>query len=197
MEKVILNIGCGQSRIPGSVGVDRKPIQNFVDVVHNLDALPYPFPDNYADEIHLYHVLEHLHNPLEKMEEFHRILKPGGKLHMKVPHFSSWGAWTDITHIRPFGYFSFDYFRPDHPFHFYTDKIFAFEHRKIKYSGAYPNKGVYADHIHPSVCKWYLKPVVRFFNWLIALSPKVFERGWWALIGGATEIEFIMRKVAE
>src|SRR5687768_1431325 len=109
--KKIVNLGCGKVRIPNSVGVDRVKIDKYVDVVHDLDIVPYPFKSNSVDEIHFYHVLEHLHQPMKKLEEIHRILKPGGVLHMRVPHFSSMGAFTDLTHVRPFGYFSFDCFR--------------------------------------------------------------------------------------
>src|SRR5680860_1028487 len=100
MERIIINLGCGKTRIPNSVGVDRVKIEDYVDIVHDLDVEPYPFIDDFADEVHFYHVLEHLHEPIKKMEEIFRILKPNGILYMRVPHFSSMGAFTDPTHIR-------------------------------------------------------------------------------------------------
>jgi len=39
----------------------------------------------------------------------HRISKPRGLIRIGVPYFASAGAWTDITHKRPFGITSFDY----------------------------------------------------------------------------------------
>ena len=169
--KKILNLGCGSVRIPDSIGVDRVKIDDFVDVVHDLDITPYPFKTNSVDEIHFYHVLEHLHNPMQKLEEIHRILKPGGVLYMRVPHFSSMGAFTDITHVRPFGYFSFDCFQKNDYHHFYTSVVFTILKKEIKYLGQYPNDGIYEKFVHPNSCPWYARPFVRLLNGLINASP--------------------------
>lgn len=192
--KVILNFGCGKTKIPGQIGVDRVKIEGFVDVVHDLDLTPYPFPDNYADEIHIYHVLEHLHMPIQKMEELHRILKPGGVLYLRVPHFSSMGAFTDITHVRPFGYNSFDCFVEGNYHSFYTKVRFQILKKCIKYFGLYPNTGVYENYIHKNQCPYPVRPFVRIINYLIKLSPMFFERVWCYWVGGAMEIEVILKK---
>jgi SAM-dependent methyltransferase len=193
---MVLNIGCGKTRIPGSIGVDRVKIENYVDVVHDLDTVPYPFQDNFADEIHFYHVLEHLWDPIRKMEELHRILKPGGVLHLRTPHFSSMGAFTDLTHVRPFAYNSFDCFEKDNYQHFYTNACFEIRSREIKYFGLYPNEGDYEEHIHPNQCPWFARPFVRLINFLIGLSPMLFERIWCYWVGGACEIVLVMKKVS-
>jgi SAM-dependent methyltransferase len=194
MKNVIINLGCGKTRIPGSIGIDSVPLPDFVDIIHNLDLTPYPFPDNYADEIHLYHVLEHLTDPLRKLEEVHRILKPGGLLHMRVPHFSSSGAFTDITHLRPFSYFSFDIFESMNYHSYYTSARFIIKKREIKYFGLYPNTGVYAEYIHPNQCNLFVRPIVLLINSLIRLSPMFFERVWCYWVGGACEINLVMEK---
>jgi len=196
MDKVILNLGCGKVRIPGSLGVDRVKIEEYVDVVHDLDVIPYPFTSDSVDEIHLYHVLEHLHDPIKKMEELHRILKPGGVLHIRVPHFSSMGAFTDMTHIRPFGYSSFDCFQPGDYHHFYTSVSFEILRKKIKYFGLYPNTGIYKKYIHANQCPVVLRPFVRMVDALIACSPIFFERFWCYLVGGATEVVIDLKKVS-
>ena len=56
MKKVILNLGRGKIKIPGSIGIDLVKIENYVDNVQDLDILQYPFNDNIVDEIHCYHV---------------------------------------------------------------------------------------------------------------------------------------------
>lgn len=196
MEKKVLNLGCGKVRIPGSIGVDRVKIEGYVDIVHDLDILPYPFEDNSIDEIHLYHVLEHLHSPIRKLEELHRILKPGGVLHIRVPHFSSMGAFTDVTHVRPFGAMSFDCLQPNDYQHFYTTAEFEILSKEIKYFGLYPNTGLYARYIHKNQCPLLARPFVRLINFLIALSPMAFERLWCYWVGGATEVVFEMRKLS-
>lgn len=181
--------------MPGSIGVDAQKIGNFVDVAHNLNLLPYPFEDNFADEIYLIHVLEHLENPIEKLEEMHRILKPGGLLYLRVPHFSSMGAFTDPTHLRPFGYFSFDCFlKNGKGYDFYTKVKFEIAKREIRYLALYPNSGDYEKYLHKNQCPLILRPAVRLINFLISLSPMFFERVWCFWVGGATEVVFVLKK---
>jgi SAM-dependent methyltransferase len=195
MSKIILNLGCGKTRLPNSIGVDRVAIEDYVDIVHDLNVIPYPFQNNQADEIHFYHVLEHLHNPVEKLEEIHRILRPGGMLYLRVPHFSSMGAFTDITHLMPFGFSSFDCFDVMDPHHYYTKASFKLIYKQINYFGLYPNTGVYSKYIHTNQCLWFVKPFVIILNKLIKMSPTFFERIWCYWVGGACEIEIAMRKV--
>lgn len=194
-KRTIINLGCGTVRIPGSVGLDRVKIPGFVDVVHDLDRLPYPFKAETVDEIHMYHVLEHLQQPIKKMEELHRILKPGGIIYIRVPHFSSMGAFSDITHVRPFGFTSFDCFRKDDYHHFYTDVEFEIVEKKIKYLGLYPNEGDYEKYVHPNQCPYWARPIVRILNGMINYSPIFFERLWCYWIGGATELVVTLKKV--
>jgi len=194
MKKIIVNLGCGKTRIPGSTGVDVVKIKNYVDIVHDLDVTPYPFKNNSIDEVHLYHVLEHLHEPIKKVEEIHRILKPGGLLYLRVPHFSSVGAFMDITHVRPFSVYSFDCFAKDTYHHFYTSVVFEVVERRIKYFGLYPNSGIYEKYIHHNQCVWFVKPYVRFIDFMIGLSPTFFERFWCYLVGGATEVCITLKK---
>lgn len=190
----VLLLGCGKTRIPGAIGVDRTPIDGYVDVIHDLDIIPYPFEDNSASEIHLYHVLEHLHDPLKKLEELHRILMPEGILFIRVPHFSSMGAFSDMTHVRPFGYTSFDCLQKDSYHHFYTSVAFEVLNKEIKYFGLYPNKGLYEQYIHKNQCSFLMRPFVHLVNYLIRLSPMTFERLWCYWVGGATEVVITLRK---
>jgi SAM-dependent methyltransferase len=191
----IINIGCGRTKIPGVIGLDQVSIDGYVDIVHDLDNTPYPFEDSSVDEIHMYHVLEHLTDPISKLEDLHRILKPDGVIHIRVPHFSSMGAFTDLTHVRPFGYMSFDCFEKDNYHHFYTSVKFEIIHKEIKYFGLYPNTGLYAQYIHPNQCHPLVKPFVRIINWTISLSPTIFERIWCYWVGGATEIVIDMKAI--
>lgn len=192
---LILNLGCGKTRIPDSVGVDIANIDGFVDVIHDLNKIPYPFKNGSIDEIYCYHVLEHLSDPIRVMEEIFRLLKPRGILYMKVPHFSSMGAFTDLTHVRPFGYSSFDCLKKNDYQNFYSNISFEIISKKIKYLGLYPNNGFYQRYIHKNSCPLFLKPVVRIIDYLINLSPILFERLWCYWIGGATEIDIILRKI--
>jgi SAM-dependent methyltransferase len=73
-----------------------------VHIVHNLEDLPLPLPDNSVDFILASHVLEHLRNWKELMPELHRILKPRGCLHIKVPEGRCRAAIADPTHCNFF-----------------------------------------------------------------------------------------------
>lgn len=190
----VLLLGCGKTRIPGAIGVDRTPIDGYVDAIHDLDIIPYPFENNSAKEIHLYHVLEHLRDPIKKLTELHRILVPGGMLFIRVPHFSSMGAFSDMTHIRPFGYTSFDCLQKNDYHHFYSSVEFEVLNKEIKYFGLYPNSGTYEQYIHKNQCHFLIRPFVRLVNFFIRLSPMAFERLWCYWVGGATEVVVTLKK---
>ena len=85
-----LDLGCGPKKRPGFIGVDLE--NNWSgqapDVVADVTG-PLPFSDDYADEVHAYHLLEHL--PRWKapdcLAEWIRVLKPGGLLVLEMPCF--------------------------------------------------------------------------------------------------------------
>lgn len=197
MSKVILNLGCNNSRIPGSIGVDVIK-KDTVDIVHDLNQTPYPFTDNYADEIHMYHVLEHLDDPIKAIEEVYRILKPGGRLYLRVPHFSSLYAWGDITHKRAYSIYCFDIFdaKRDYKKWGYSGARFNIVTRRIRYFYTWPNEEWYIKYIvapdWPPLAGLILKPIILGLNFLINLSPELFERFWCYLVGGAAEIYMVM-----
>lgn len=199
-EKIVLNLGCGPSRLPGSIGVDRIKREN-VDVVHDLNILPYPFESNYADEVHFYHVLEHLDDTIGVLEEIHRILKPGGTLYLRVPHFSSLYAWGDITHKKAFSIYAFDIFdeKRDYKHWGYSKVRYNITHRQIRYFYTWPNEDWYQKYIvKPDWPLWAVpiaKPAILFINFLIGLSPEFFERFWCYRVGGAAEIYLIMKAI--
>lgn len=76
------------------------------DVVHDLRQLPYPFHDSSFDELHAYHVLEHLGQQgdfltfFAQFSEFYRVLKPDGVLYAICPAWNSKWAWGDPGHTR-------------------------------------------------------------------------------------------------
>jgi len=115
MKNFKLDLGCGQSKKEGFIGVDILPFDN-VDIVHDLKKFPYPFEDNVVDEIWMDNVLEHIPNPIKVVEEIYRIAKPDCKITISVPYFRSMYAFIDPTHVNFFGYFWFAYFDPTHIF---------------------------------------------------------------------------------
>jgi len=53
----ILDVGCGQNKYPGAIGIDSNP-RTQADVIHDLGQSPYPFPDNEFDEVICRHVID-------------------------------------------------------------------------------------------------------------------------------------------
>ncbi len=104
----VLDLGCGMNKEPGAVGVDRSP-DTLADVLHDLDRLPYPFPDSSFDRIICRDILEHLGDVLAVMGELGRIGRPGALIEVRTPHFSSCLAYADPTHRHAFGLQSLDH----------------------------------------------------------------------------------------
>ncbi len=97
----VLDVGCGSAKYPGAVGLDISSGAQ-ADVVHDLDVFPYPFEDDTFDQVLMQDVLEHLAEPIKVIEELHRICRPGGRIHLRTPHFSSVLAYSDPTHRHYF-----------------------------------------------------------------------------------------------
>jgi len=103
----ILDLGCGlKSKKEGSVGLDKRPAPH-VDIVHDLNVYPYPFPDNKFDWIEMSHIIEHVEKPLYMMNEVHRIAKNGATVRIITPHYSSQLSYGDFEHLHHFGYITF------------------------------------------------------------------------------------------
>ena len=99
-----LNLGAGRNRLPGYVTVDKAAACE-PDQVADLEQLPWCWQDGSVAEIRLTHALEHLGEKTEVflgiMKELHRVLRPGGEVHIRVPHPRSDGFIGDPTHVRP------------------------------------------------------------------------------------------------
>jgi SAM-dependent methyltransferase len=122
----ILDIGCGSAKYPGAIGLDISADTD-ADVVHDLDAFPYPIEDGAFDQILMQDVIEHVAQPIRVLEELHRISRPGARIQLRTPHYSSVLAYGDPTHRH---YFSTIAIRSlaEPRFAHYTDVRFRVEH---------------------------------------------------------------------
>lgn len=103
-----LNLGCGGDIKEGYINLDSKKLPG-VDVVWDIEKLPLPFQNEEFDEILANDILEHVEY-IPVLKDLHRILKQGGKLAIRVPHFTSKNNFADPTHKKMFSVFTFDYF---------------------------------------------------------------------------------------
>lgn len=113
--KIILDIGCGNDKLkPGKgekvIGIDHMKYPG-VDIVHDLEK-PLPLKSNFADRVYSNHTFEHIRNIVPLIEQCWKVTKPTGELFIRVPHFTSAGMYTDLTHTTFFSSRSFDFFIP-------------------------------------------------------------------------------------
>lgn len=182
VKKVKLNLGCGSFRKVGYVNLDSSARLN-PDVVHDLNRYPYPFDDNSFELIEADHVIEHLDDIFAAMRELHRMLKPDGRLVIRVPHFSR--GFTHPEHRRGF----------DVSFPYYFDPAFR---------GGYTGTDFVCLRTR---LKWFAQPYLKktvlpatayifgmafgFLADLLAnVSPFLCSRFWCFIVGGFEEVEF-------
>ena len=126
----ILDVGCGINKLPGAIGIDRNP-RTRADVLCDLDHFPYPFRDSSFDRLQAVHVIEHLSDVIRAMEEFHRLVRPGGAVSLVTPHYTDFSSFCDPTHRWHLNSFSFRYFGPDNAgFGYYSAA--RFRERKVR-----------------------------------------------------------------
>lgn len=119
-----LNLGCGTDIRDGFVNLDVAALPG-VDVVHDLDRLPLPFEANRFAEIVCKDVLEHI-DLVAVLRECHRILVPGGLLHVQAPHFTSSSYFADPTHRTAFSIDTLHFFSGTGR---HTDRSYYFDFR--------------------------------------------------------------------
>lgn len=127
MNKIMLNLGAGSDIKDGFINHDIAELPG-VDVVHDLNETPWPWEDASIDEVVAIDLIEHLDEFILIMEEFYRILKPGGVLKLKVPYWNSAYTFMDPTHKRGFHEVTFHFFDPSKEIcqlrHYYTHARF-------------------------------------------------------------------------
>ena len=168
-----LQFGCGLDKKVGYLNCDISKEVN-PDMIVDLEK-PLPFEDGCAEEIIMNHVLEHINNLIPLMKELHRILAPRGRVEIKVPFYTGWGAFNDPTHVRFFTPFSFDYFKPGEYAHEVDNICFDVTKRKINFGVG--KSGKLNSLINPFL-NMNQKIYCRFFAWVFP----------------AAEIEFVLTK---
>ena len=156
-----LNLGCGNKRKQGFVGVDFAPCDAADILADRTGTLP--FTDSSIDEIWLDNVIEHIQDIPQFMRELHRICRDGGVITLITPHFSSADSWRDLTHVHHLSFFSMDHFQREGVAH-YTGGGFSLVSRKLSFSGIMGNIG----------------------RLIFAFSPSAYEKNWWFIFRAGT-----------
>lgn len=80
-----INLGCNEWNLEGFVNIDH--VHQFPRIQPELvaNALRLPFADETIDEIYAGHILEHFALDETPLCEWHRVLKPGGRITITVP----------------------------------------------------------------------------------------------------------------
>jgi SAM-dependent methyltransferase len=181
-----INLGCGRFPKPGYHNVDWVEGPG-VDAVVDLSNLPLPFPSDTFDEVSADHVLEHLPNAFGTMREIHRVLRPGGRAVIRVPHFSR--GMTHAEHERGFDVTFPYYFRPDFQGG-YTGTEFETESVRLRwFAQPYLKKTV----LSPRTFR-VASAVGKVIDVAANLDPLVCSRLWCFAVGGFDEVEFVFRK---
>ena len=144
MNNIKLNFGCGPDYREGWINVDLDESIKADERFDLNEKLPYS--DNSITEIVASHIVEHLPNVLYFISEVNRILKKGGKVTFKYPHYSSPTAHIAGKHIWSIGFFGL----PN-----VNEENYSSVKRRLNYSKFHK---------------------LRSMNWLLNLKPSYTER---------------------
>jgi len=101
-----INVGCGKklkisTKETKWYNLDTHK-RNGADIIYHLPTL-LPFKNNSLDIVYSSHVLEDFTADVQRkiMLDFLRVLKPGGTLHLKMPHVSNKCFVGSVYHMKP------------------------------------------------------------------------------------------------
>jgi SAM-dependent methyltransferase len=177
-----LNLGCGNRLMKGYLNLDNNDNCQ-PDVRHDLNSYPYPFVDGQFDEVYCDHVIEHLDDALDFLQECHRITRDGGMVIVKCPHFSC--NWIHPRHKTAISSKLFD-FLDDERSENYGQAKFQLEKVEMKWL-----RRTEAGHRSRPV----MKLLNRFFSFLANRNIAVAERIWCYWVGGFEEISFLAKVI--
>ena len=166
-----INLGCGKDILRGYLNVDIIK-QDGVDLVMDIEKTPWPIKTNSISKIYCSHTLEHVQDIIKTMKEIWRISIGGGLVKIRVPHFSCGVYHRDITHKRPFSYYSMDYFCDASINYKHNDgKLFKIKKRELNYT-----------RLSQTWLNTFINPIInlapglyeRFFCWIFPCSEVIY-----------------------
>jgi predicted SAM-dependent methyltransferase len=182
---IVVDIGCGDSKYPGAIGIDLFPLAG-VDIVADIGR-GLPLRDSSVDSVHASHVFEHFDDLVGLMNEIWRVCKPDARLFVTVPHAtSSYMTWRDPTHRRGINLSTLTYFDRSHPegkrFAYYSKANFHIVDSRLRFAA-----------VGPQAQRQGLKRATRGFTMLLEMlanrtpyAQQLCER-WWGNWFGVAE----------
>lgn len=100
-----LNLGAGINYLPDYTNIDKLASFN-PDIVHDLEILPWPLPDNQFEEVLISHLVEHIGTQGDEKSWFDfwrevwRVSKPGAIVYCIAPYYTDHNSVGDPGHRR-------------------------------------------------------------------------------------------------
>lgn len=183
--KTKLNLGCGKEYKEKYFNVDiRTDIKT--DLILDLNKKRWPFKSNSFKTVYSKHTLEHLDNVQAFMDEVWRITKNNAKVTIIVPHYSGAAAPSPF-HKQTFSSQSMNYFTRN-PVEKYGKATFDITKTEIHWFPSANEK-----YVQEKFLRLVAREVGRVVDVFINLNPVLFERVWCYWIGGAFEIEWVLK----
>lgn len=180
-----LNIGCGYDIKPDYINLD--VVDYGGNIIHDMNSFPYPFEDNYFDEIYASHILEHLENFNKVITELYRILKPNGILIVFAPFFLNTKYFGDPDHKIPFSIRTFDNYE-----YIGNKKLKFYEKWKLQHRTNYKT-GAQFEVLEKRFITSHFK-LLKWMDFLVNIEPVIYER-FFAGIFSPEEVYFKLRAV--
>lgn len=127
-----LDLGCGPSKRPGSIGIDIEPMPG-VDHVVDFNTQPLPFEDGSVDGIFSSHCFEHVAHPRNILNEMLRVCKNEARVELWMPYGHSNDAFVcghDIFYTE----LQWQHFVLDYPEHWTPNAPAWYRWERIRYN---------------------------------------------------------------
>lgn len=103
----IVDIGCGSEKItPDAIGIDGRTMGHVSMVIDHLDSFSVEMYGT-ADVAFSSHVLEHTEDDYKTLQEWTKLIKPGGLLILYLPDGRYYDNYTNPEHFRDYTYEQF------------------------------------------------------------------------------------------
>jgi predicted SAM-dependent methyltransferase len=180
-----LNLGCGNDIRVGYINLDIVDYGG--NIIHDINTFPYPFPENYFDEIYASHVLEHLDSFHKTVTELYRISKPDAVIIVYAPFFLNTKYFGEPDHKIPFSIRTFDNYE-----YIENRKLKFYEKWKLNHRTNYQGKASF-EIIEKRFITSHFK-LLKWMDFLINIEPVMYER-FLAGIFSPEEVYFKLRVI--